>query len=111
MKINDLFLEKFWAKNEPKPELGSMKNYPQDKDLSRSNVNFETLCFARKFRSIARIFLHFGELSRAWCCFAYKSGSGSIFSWNILVAVKILEKAVLIFVLNDLCIILFFMKK
>ena len=57
MKINDLFLEKFWAKNEPKPELGSMKNYPQDKDLSRSNVNFETLCFARKFRSIARIFI------------------------------------------------------
>ena len=56
MKINDLFLEKFWAKNEPKPELGSMKNYPQDKDLSLSNVNFETLCFARKFRSIARTF-------------------------------------------------------
>ena len=48
MKINESFLEKFWAKNEPKPELGSMKNYPQDKDLSRSNVNFENFMFCTK---------------------------------------------------------------
>ena len=37
MKINESFLEKSWAKNKPKPELGSMKNYSQNKD-SRGSV-------------------------------------------------------------------------